>query len=352
MQLPSIHFTHFISHMKHFRSEHAFEKYRPHLSWRQKVARFFRKKQYNAAPMAPPTHYKTNPFKQRKDVRTSKFKLILLIIVLSFWVACLAYTPYFRINKVTYSGLENNTEAELSNIIYPNHLNKKSWLPLNNYFFINANKVSADLYESFSFETVQVTKVFPNQLNIIIKEKISSVIYDNGKKYFLLDDRGVAIKYLADVDAGEVVIKVATSTSFSLLSTTSTTSTPIFATTTFEHVPNYEKIKKQFGSYPIVYDKRELEINLKQTDVLPAEHIAAVISWHRYLAQEGVERLKFFVLEDLNAGMEINTTDHWNIVFQPKSSTESQIITLKETLTQIKPKEYVDLRFGEKVYWK
>ena len=336
--------------MKHFRSEHAFEKYRPHLSWRQKIARFFRKKQYNAVPIAQPTHYKTNPFKQKKDVGTSKFKLILLVIVLSFWVACLAYIPYFKINKITYSGLENNTEAELGNIIYPNYLNKKSWLPLNNYFLINADKIAARLYDSFSFETVQVTKVF--QLNIIVKEKISSVIYDNGKKYFLLDDRGVAIKYLADVEAGEIVKKVATSSPFSLLSATSTTSTSIFTTTTFEHVPNFEKIKKQFGNYPIIYDKRAPEINLKQMDVLPAEHIAAAISWHRYLSQEGVERLKFFVLEDLNAGMAIDTTDPWNIVFQPKSSTESQIITLKETLTQIKPKEYVDLRFGEKVYWK
>ena len=116
--------------MKHFRSEHAFEKYRPHLSWRQKIARFFRKKQYNAVPIAQPTHYKTNPFKQKKDVGTSKFKLILLVIVLSFWVACLAYIPYFKINKITYSGLENNTEAELGNIIYPNYLNPLNHHPL------------------------------------------------------------------------------------------------------------------------------------------------------------------------------------------------------------------------------
>lgn len=347
--------------MKHFRSEHAFEKYRPHLSWRQKVARFFRKKQYNVAPVAQPTHYKTNPFtRPKKDKGTPKFKIILLLILVSFWVACLAYIPYFKVNKVIYSGLENNTESELSNVIYPAYLNKKSWLPLNNYFFINAGKITKDLMDSFSFETVQVTKIFPNQLNIVVKEKISSVIYDNGKKYFLLDDRGVAIKYLADVDAGEIVKKTVTS-SFDLLSSRSVSSTAtgtsslvqsIVTTSSFEHIPNYEKIKKQFGSYPIIYDKRALDINLKQADVLPPEHIAAAISWHRYLAQEGVERLKFFVLEDLNAGMAIDTTDPWNIVVQPKSSTEAQIITLKETLTQIKPKEYVDLRFGEKVYWK
>ena len=32
--------------MKHFRSEYAFQKYKPHVSWRKKLLRFFRKKEY------------------------------------------------------------------------------------------------------------------------------------------------------------------------------------------------------------------------------------------------------------------------------------------------------------------
>ncbi|MEK7131316.1 MAG: hypothetical protein AAB797_01090 [Patescibacteria group bacterium] len=335
--------------MKHFRSEYAFQKYKPHLSWRKKVLRFFRKKQYTISSPQDSFHYKTNPFKKHKKPSKIKVKLIIFITLLVAWTICLAYIPYFKINKINYSGLSNTTENELNEFVYENFLNKKSVLPLNAYFFIDTSKISGELYKKFSFETVAVIKEFPNRLDINIKEKISSVIYDNGKKYFLLDSGGTAIKHLRDVETYEVTQKFASSTADMLAANSS--STPI-NTSSAEHIPDYKKINKLFGNYPIVYDRRSFDVEVKQEGILPPEHIAAIIAWYKILAEQGIASLKFFTLDNLNSGITIDTTDSWSILFQPKNNNDAQINTLKEILLTIKPQQYVDLRYGEKVYWK
>lgn len=338
--------------MKHFRSEHAFEKYKPHVSWYKKLLRIFRKKPSAPSASFENTHYKSNPFRSQKKTSTSKIKMILLFILTAFWMACLAYLPYFKITKVEYSGLNNTTKQEIDAFISEHYLNKPSRLPLNNYFLISDDKLTKDLYSNFSFENVEVTKVFPGKLEINVTEKISSVIYDTGSKYYLLDSGGTVIKYLTDTEASETIKKTASTIPQLLLITSSTTSTPVINTTTYEHIPNNEKINKLFGDYPIVYDRRNLEINIKQTNILPENYISAIISWYKFLNEQGRTSPKFFVLDDLNSGIAIDTTVSWNIIFQPKKDTEIQIRTFREILSSIKPREYVDLRFGEKVYWK
>ena len=335
--------------MKQFRSEYAFKKHKPHVSWQKRFLRFFRKKQYVISAPQDSFHYKTNPFKIHKKPSKIKIKLIIFVALFAVWIIGLAYIPYFKVNKVNYFGLNNTTKNEMDRFVYDNFLNKKNILPLNNYFFININKISGNLYKTFAFETVEITKVFPNQLDINIKEKISSVIYDNGKKYFLLDIGGTAIKFLKDVEPDETTQKT-TSSSADILSV-NTSSTPA-NTSSVVHTPDYKKINKLFGNYPIIYDRRGFDVEIKQENILPAEHITAIIAWYKILSEQGIATTQFFTLDNLNSGIDINTAGSWNILFQPKNNNGAQINTLKEILPTIKPQQYVDLRFGEKVYWR
>ena len=341
--------------MKYYRSEYAFKQHKPHLTLRKKILLFFRKKKYTIAPAQDSSHYKSNPFRPRKKQSTNKGKIIFLAIFFTIWIVCLAYIPYFRVNKINYSGLKNTDKNDLNQFINENFLSKKSILPLNDYFFINTNKIASDLYAKFDFETVEVKKVFPNQLDVSVKEKISSIIYDNGKKYFLLDSEGTVIKYLKDVEPYEMGIKTATSgldlLTVSASSTFADTSTPT-NTSTSNHTPDYKKISTLFGSYPLVYDRRGLDVELKQENVLPAEHIATIIEWYKALNEQGTGKPEFFILDNLNSGVIIDTTNPWNILFQPKNDTLTQINNLKNTISTIKPKQYVDLRYGDKIYWK
>ncbi|HSR88964.1 MAG TPA: hypothetical protein VLK22_01000 [Candidatus Udaeobacter sp.] len=336
--------------MKKIRSEYAFEKHKPYTSWKENFFRIFkRKKTINAAPQDK-FHYKSNPYRETKKISGTKIKITILIIILVGWMAYLAYASYFKINKINYFGLNITTKDEMDKFIFENYLNKKSFLSLNNYFLVDAAEMEQGLYQKFPFETIKITKVFPNQINIEVKEKISSIIYDNGKKYFLLDSSGMATKFLQDVQPYEVSQKINTSTVISLAALNNTSTQ--LASTTFEHTPDYKKINKLFGDYPLVYDKRGLEVAEKQEHILPPEQIAAIISWFKTNKQDRVVGIEFFTLDDLYSGISIETASPWKIIFQPANSVDSQINVLKQTLSTIKPKEYIDLRFGEKVYWK
>lgn len=340
--------------MKHMHSERAFEKYKPHISWRKKLSLFFaRKQQKNITPIETGPHYKINPFKQRRAEKRRtgpSIKVLSFFIVASFWLACLLYIPYFHIQKIEYSGLKNNTKQELDSFIYTNYINKKGVLPWGNYFFITESKLTKDLLDNFSFETVVVKKTFPHKISVDVIEKISSVIYDNGKKYFLLDQQGTVIKFLTDVEPTEITKKqniVLLSTS-----TTDSVSSTFFSTTSITHTPNIGKITKQFGDYPIIYDSRNIEVEKNSANILPSQYITATIEWYNELSQRGSITPEFFVIDNLNAGATINTDQNWDIFIQPRNNTASQIDTFKKILSSIKPKSYIDLRFGEKVYWK
>jgi hypothetical protein len=77
-----------------------------------------------------------------------------------------------------------------------------------------------------------------------------------------------------------------------------------------------------------------------------------VIIWYNSLNEQGSITPEFFVLDNLNSGIVIKTDRNWDIIFQPKNSIQDQIRIFREILPTIKPAHYVDLRFGEKVYWK
>lgn len=336
--------------MKKFRSEYAFQKHKPQLSRKEKFLQIFKKKKIISAQVQDKFHYKSNPFRPAKETDKTRIKTIVLAILLAAWLVCLVYIPYFKVNKINYSGLNLTTKDELDQFIYDNFLNKKSILPLNNYFFINTEKMAGELNKKFAFETAAITKVFPNQINVAVKEKTSSVIYDNGKKYFLLDSAGTVTKFLKDVEPYEVLQKSATDTVISLLTMSSSTTT--LNTSTFEHIPDYKKLNKLFGNYPLIYDKRGLDVDINQEHVLPTSHIEAVMIWFKDIGEQGGVGVKFFTLDDTYSGIAVKTTNPWQILFQPTNNSEDQINVFKQILPTIKPQQYIDLRFGKKVYWK
>ncbi len=343
--------------MKHFRSEKAFAKYRPEESLRKKISRIFKRKQKIISVSDLPSHYKSNPFKPKNQVRPSraKLKLFILFIVVMAWLLCLAFTPYFKIKKILYFNLGSTPRNEVDSFIQNAYLKQKGWLPRDNYFFVDSAKLADNILDHFSLESVIVEKKFPSELHVEVREKTSAIIYDNAKKYYLLDKEGTIIKELADVEPNELkqieTSPISTPTTSSISDTVSTTVTTS-SKPSYKHTPNNEKIKNFFSDYPIIYDKRNIEIQDRQQNILPTSVIDAAILWQKEFAQQGRLRPKFFTFENINSGVTITTGETWEILIQPTSDITAQITILKELLTTAKPKEYIDLRFGEKIYWK
>jgi len=270
------------------------------------------------------------------------------------WLGLIIYLPYFKITKITYQGLKLVKKEEIENYLLNSVIGKSRIIPLNNYFLISTPKITQKLGEQFAFSSIKISKIFPNELKVVMEEKISAVVYDNGQQYFLMDEDGTVLKYLAEVGWGMSTIGVFPAVSSTIAQTTSSSLAASTTSSLIEktHVPDYRKIAREFGNYSIIFDERSVSTTEKRANLIPSPIIKAVINWDLLLKQRGIAIAKYFALGNPGAGVTIHTDFPWKIYFQPTNDTEIQLNNLKLILKDNYPKEYVDLRFGERVYWK
>ena len=296
---------------------------------------------------ADKTSLHTNPFRRVEEKRRLPIliKIIFLLIILLSWITLAIYLPYFRINKIVYYGLDIIQKDEIENYLRLEYLDSWSLLPHDNYFLASTGEMTRMLNQKYSLERVELRKKFPNILEVDLKEKISSAVYDNGEKYFLLDDHGTALKYLGDTGF-KIPVIIATTTTSNASSTVSSVLTAI------NHKPDYLKIKNSFGNYPIIFDTRFLSVEEKQINILSPKIIAGTILWRDLIEKEGIGSVKYFITDNPLAGLGAVTNKGITIYWQPENDLNSQLLNLKTVLQNEQPGEYVDLRYGERVYWK
>ncbi|MFH1292119.1 MAG: FtsQ-type POTRA domain-containing protein [bacterium] len=341
--------------IKRFHSQQAHTKYRPYQSrWRRflnyrkkiKKQKYTIKKQEKLSQQNP---YKARRMEKRK-LPLTKIKILLLLLFIIAWIILLLYLPFFQINQITYNGLENIKEAEIQDTINNKFLKDSNKIPYKNFFIIKPTKISEELEKNFPIQSIEIKKIFPNKLEINIKEKYTSLIYDNGSDYFLMDNTGKLIKYLAKIGDNEFLTKIITSTS-----TSSTYPGEIITTTTSTtklHRPNYIQIQQQFGKYPILYDIRNKQVSVGDPNLLPDNFISAIIEINNKLSGLGIGDINYYVLENVNSGVEIKTSNIWSIFMQPTQNIDTQLNNLKIILAENQPALYIDLRQQSRVYWK
>jgi cell division septal protein FtsQ len=302
-----------------------------------------------------------NPFKKNITEKSRSIKPGVAIVALLFftWLGAMLCLPYFKIDKIEFTGLNIIKKEELNDFINTKFFgSNKNWWPTGNYFLSNSDKIKREIMNNFAVEDVSVVKVFPDSIKILIKEKTTSIIYDNGRDYVLLDENGNFVKKLKTIPENEFVVEnlfnsVTSSVTFvtgtvaksnNLLASTSTTST-----TARVHKPNFKLIEKELGPFPLIYDRR---IGKENKNNLEKEVVSAVLVWQKLLKGGEVGELQYFVLENLAAGLKINTSESWNILININGNYESAFNNLVAVIKENHPIEYVDLRYGERVYWR
>lgn len=339
--------------MRYIHSEKNFRQYQPVKKFNKSgLFGFLKRKTKNNPVLTPHTtgevSPRTNPYRrveEKKQGLAPAVKILFFLIILLSWLTLIIYLPYFRINKIVYFGLDIIQKEEIENYIKTSYLdNWKIW-PHNSYFLSSPGEIVRLLNQKYSLNSVEVRKQFPNTLEIDLKEKISSIIYDNGEKYFLLDAQGSVLKYLGETGA-QIPVIVTT------VSSTTSSSTLLAMNNTVSHKPDYLKIKNAFGNYPIIFDTRYLPVAEKQNNILSQQIISGTIAWRDLLEKEGMASVKYFITENPLAGLGAVTNKNITVYWQPTNDLNLQIQNLKTILENEQPKEYVDLRFGERVYWK
>lgn len=295
---------------------------------------------------------KQNPLSIGRKTK-KRFKLMSAVLTVSF-LAVLGigiYHPFFSVNKVVATGLQRINQREFEEAILGIINYRKFFLlPGNSYFLVDVEEIKNILKERFPVESVTVKKSFPATLLVQIEEKISTLIYDNGKEYGYLDGNGNTVEIIRQVGEDEWIKKTLITTS------TNEKGEIVEEVRVLEaiHTPNTKQIVVEMGDYPILFDKRSQTITLN-TPAISKEMAAGIIDWFNLLNKKTDISFGYAVIEDGRGEGEIKTSASWRLKVKLTESIDLQFVELQHLLEKEKINlnslNYIDLRYPGKVYW-
>jgi cell division septal protein FtsQ len=293
---------------------------------------------------------KTNPYEEQGGCLKRKicFAIIIFCFVSIFLIASLH--PFFVLTNIKIKGFERISETEFREALKGICLYKKLFLFSScNYFFVDLDKIRDILKERFPIESIKITKFFPKELNIELAEKLSTVIFDNGKLYSYVGLDGNVVEILRLVGDDEWQIKTKT--------TTSTLENGEIKTENIieerKHAPNNAQLIKEFGNYPIIYLKNDERDYLPNTAVLDQNAITNIVNFYTKIETNTDLNILYIELDSqAKAGEAIlYIKGGWNIKIKTEN-IDKQFDQLMLILKKIGKQnlEYIDLRYDGRVY--
>ncbi|MBA3047502.1 cell division protein FtsQ/DivIB [Patescibacteria group bacterium] len=268
----------------------------------------------------------SNPFfgqRKRKKIKinylTWKIKLIALAIILLAGAIAwfLLFSNYFNIKNINVSanGSDKAPKGGITDLIWIQTANKRFLLgSQSNIFLFNISQLSKKLNEQYNLDELKIEKKLPNTFNIILREKNYSAVWQEADKYYYIDNSGNAISEA-----------------------------------------NPLEIKKE--SYPLIQSGGDAKVAGKKIES-QNENIDYIIK----LFYDIKNTEKLFTVESFIVDDEVNTvkmaiSQGPKIYFNTEEDTIKQINKLyaliKEKLKDdFLKKEYIDLRYGDRVYYR
>lgn len=254
-----------------------------------------------------------------RGVRRKRLILRLIFISLIFVLFIVGAVGFFRMSKFKIQKIsiksysESIDKDELLRYV-SNYLDKKylGIFPLDNFFLFSKNEVKQDVLKDFpQIKEIILNKDFPNTINLEIKERESEAIlcYENDCS-FLDEDSFIFQK--APFFSGSTIVKFRDERSGS--------------------------VRPSLGD--MLLDSDQFKNLIKFKDLLKSEKIEA----------------EEIILKDENI-YDIIISDNWKIVIDKENKIEDTFISLKTVIDskikdKIKNLEYIDLRFGNRVFYK
>ena len=139
--------------------------------------------------------------KSRKRIRLIKIIIytVFTIILLSALFSFIFFTNVFSIKKVT---VINNNKVDEKTIID----NSSVKIGSSNFFFFYTKQISNNVEKIPYIENAEVSKRFPNKVEIVVTERASSYVIKVNDEYYLIDIDGTILEKIENVDENQNVI--------------------------------------------------------------------------------------------------------------------------------------------------
>lgn len=130
---------------------------------------------------------------------------LLLACFLGVSVYVFVFSPFMRVSVVIVEGNDELNGDEVRNTIQAKLDGKYlGFLPKDNYLFISPRRTGNLVAELFKkIKTVEVEKIFPNQVIIRLQERKSLLVWCSNESCYLVDEQGMAYQ-AADFGSSEI----------------------------------------------------------------------------------------------------------------------------------------------------
>lgn len=266
-------------------------------------------------------------------------------LLVAWFVGWIFGSSRFAIANVSIGGNETISTDQISARVWE-ELNRRQLLVFraSNRFLFDETRLREALSSTYAFETLGIDwtcELFGGggcTMSVVVKEKTSQMLWQSGEHVYLADLQGVIIRELtpAELDAWRAP--------------PAAPSEPL-PDGTVPPTPPPDPLKR----LPLFVDVNATPIAVGAT-VLTPEEVANLFLFHQRLTEMGIP----FVTTDIDrlAGkwMAVQTAAGYDILIDASGDVDTQVgnlqILLRDTVTDPSGLEYIDLRFGDHVYYK
>lgn len=263
--------------------------------------------------------HKLEEHKLKKRLWLFKHKSVylpLLAIVIIGSMYFLFYSPTFKLTGLEVKGLRDITFEELQKIVNDQQATRRLLLfKQNNFFWFSKGRLAETLNHKYALEILIIKKKLFHKLSIYLQEHTSALTWISGDKFYYLDLEGKIITEVPFKD------------------------------------PN--------PNFPRIYDESSQLVNYDQSILSPNQIKFIIDILTKLPLRTGEIEINSFKIPDRRSNeIKVVTKKGWQIYFNTNLDTERQLDKLvliyekKVKELGIDNLEYIDLRFGNKVFYK
>ncbi|MBU1131944.1 FtsQ-type POTRA domain-containing protein [Patescibacteria group bacterium] len=257
-----------------------------------------------------------NPRLQKEqEIRHSRILKVLLafvFILIGGIIYFIFMSQYFQIKNIEINGLQKIKKENIDKIIDSYRSQRKMIIfSRNNYWLFKPNDLKNKIIEKYWFEELAIKKKFPDKIMIELKEKESAINWLSNDLCYHLDLTGVAIEYCEDNNA-----------------------------------------------FLTIRDMKNKELKIGEPASVSGEELDNLIKLNFQVQMIAIDKFTPLAYEKTDNSLELKTDDGFSIYFNSNLNFDEQALRLDALLNQPEMKEelsklkYIDLRFGERIYYK